>query len=188
MARTPTMSAGGVEAYFNQALPLKRVVVAKDQNPDAAKYIKDAYYNLFIKAMRVPGDKGGLYSASTPYQGYSMDQAPYSLCSSNAVINGVTADGIHVIRHVEDRFSDVKTPNGEYLQTWFEYLPEEVLNGHGSGRHGPAVLAMHGGGDDPRQLSTRSACFPWPAPSGSPWSRRSIRTSQTCCPMFCRSW
>ena len=38
-------------------------------------------------------------SASTPYQGYSMDQAPFSLCARNAVINGVTADGIHVTVH-----------------------------------------------------------------------------------------
>ena len=45
-----------METYYDQALPLRRVVVAKDQNPDAAKYVKDAYYNLFVKAMRVRGD------------------------------------------------------------------------------------------------------------------------------------
>jgi hypothetical protein len=50
--------------------------------------------------MRVGVLKRGLHSASTPYQGYGMDQAPYSLCARNAVINGVTADGIHVtIQH-----------------------------------------------------------------------------------------
>ena len=36
------MTAGSLETYFHQALPLKKVVVARDQNPDAARYIKDA--------------------------------------------------------------------------------------------------------------------------------------------------
>ena len=43
----------GIDTYFNQALPIRRVMVAKDASPDLAKYIKDAYYNMFIKAMRV---------------------------------------------------------------------------------------------------------------------------------------
>jgi len=146
-----TMSTGDVQTYFNQALPLKKVVVAKDADADAAKYIKEAYYNLFIKALRVPVTKAGLYSASTPYQAGSADQAPYSLCSRNAVINDVTADGIHVIHHSDETFSDLKTAEGEYLQTWFEYLPEEVLNGTAPKGTVPLILAMHGGGDDPRQ-------------------------------------
>jgi pimeloyl-ACP methyl ester carboxylesterase len=144
------MSAGSIETYFNQALPLKKVVVARDQTPDGAKYIKDAYYNLFIKAMRVPVTRQGLYTASTPYQGYNFDEAPYSLCNRNAVINGVTEDGIHLIRRTEERFSDLKTGNGEYLQTWFEYLPDEVLKGAAPAGTVPLILAMHGGGDDPR--------------------------------------
>jgi predicted esterase len=135
------MKTGDVEAYFNQALPLKKVMVVRDANADAAKYIKDAYYSLFIKALRVPVTKAGMYTASTPY----------SLCSRNAVINGVTADGIHVIHHSEEIFADTKTAEGEYLQTWFEYLPEEVLNGTAPKGTVPLILAMHGGGDDPRQ-------------------------------------
>lgn len=141
---------GGLETYFNQSLPLQKVVVAKEENPDAAKYIKDAYYNMFIKAMRVPVCQRGLNSASTPYQGYNFDEAPYSLCDRNAVIDDVTKDGIHVIRHTEDRFIDLKTVDGEYLQTWFEYLPDEVLNGTAAAGTVPLILAMHGGGDDPR--------------------------------------
>ena len=145
------MNASGIETYFNQAFPLKKVVVAKEAgNPDAAKYIKDAYYNMFIKAMRVPVIKQGLYSASTPYQGYNFDEAPYSLCRRNAVINGVTQDGIHVIRKTSEMFSDMKSKDGEYLQTWFEYLPDEVLKGTAPAGTVPLILAMHGGGDDPR--------------------------------------
>ena len=144
------MSANGLDTYFNQALPLKQVVVARGQNADAAKYIRDAYYNMFIKAMRVPVTKPGLYTASTPYQGYSFDEAPYSLCDRNAVIDGVTKDGIHLIRRTEERFADLKTVNGEYLQTWFEYLPEEVQKNTAPAGTVPLILAMHGGGDDPR--------------------------------------
>ena len=151
---------GNVEAYFDQSLPLKRVVIANDPNPDAAGYIKDAYYNLFIKAMRVPVGRPGLHSASTPYQGYSMDQAPLSLCERNAVINGVTRDGIHVIGRSEERFSGIKASNGEYLQTWFEYLPEEVLKNTAPAGTVPLILANHGGGDDPRQFVEEIGLLP----------------------------
>ena len=151
---------GNVEAYFDQSLPLKRVVIANDPNPDAAAYIKDAYYNLFIKAMRVPVGRPGLHSASTPYQGYSMDQAPLSLCERNAVINGVTRDGIHVIGRSEERFSAIKASNGEYLQTWFEYLPEEVLKNTAPAGTVPLILANHGGGDDPRQFVEEIGLLP----------------------------
>jgi predicted esterase len=145
------MNASGIETYFNQAFPLRKVVVAREVgNPDAAKYIKDAYYNMFIKAMRAPVIKQGLHSASTPYQGYNFDEAPYSLCRRNAAINGVTQNGIHVIRKTSEMFSDMKSKDGEYLQTWFEYLPDEVLKGTAPAGTVPLILAMHGGGDDPR--------------------------------------
>ena len=142
----------GLETWYNQALPLKKVVVARDANADAAKYIRDAFYNLFIKAMRVPVLRPGLHSASTPYQNYGLDQAPYSLCERNALINGVTQNGIHLVRRTEERFSDLKTIAGEYLQTWFEYLPEEVLNNTAPAGTVPLILAMHGSGDDPRSF------------------------------------
>ena len=137
-------------SYFNQALPLQKVVVATAEK-DIASYIQDAYYGMFIKAMRAPVIKRGLNSAATPYQGYSMDQAPLSLCERNAVLGGVTADGIHLIKTVDERFSDIRAFEGdEYLQTWFEYLPEEVLDGTAPEHSVPLWLANHGGGDDPR--------------------------------------
>jgi predicted esterase len=144
--------SGGVETWFNQALPLKRVSTVKDANVDAAKYVKDAYYSMFIKAMRIPVLKSGLYSASTPYQNSGMDQAPFSLCERNAIVNGVTQDGIHLIKRKEEAFKDVRTIDGEYLQTWFEYLPEEVLKNTAPAGTIPLVLAMHGSGDDPRSF------------------------------------
>ncbi len=141
---------GGVETYSNQAFPLRKVVVNNDVTANLASIVSDAYYNLFIKAMRVPVVLQGLYTAATPYQGYNFDEAPYSLCDRNAVIDGVTKDGIHLIRHKEERFSDIKTAAGEYLQTWFEYLPEEVLNNTAPKGSVPLILGCHGTGDDPR--------------------------------------
>jgi pimeloyl-ACP methyl ester carboxylesterase len=141
---------GALETYFNGAFPLRKVVATKDAKPDAAKYLKDAYFGMFVKAMRVPVLYQGLYTAGTPYQGYGFDAAPYSLCERNAVIDGVTADGIRLLRRSDERFSAVKTAAGEYLQTWFEYLPAEVLNGTAPKGSVPLVLANHGGGDDPR--------------------------------------
>ncbi len=141
-----------VTTYFNQALPLQRVMVASTETPDTAAFVKDAYYNLFIKAMRVPVGKAGLYSAGTPYQNYNFDEAPYSLCDRDAVINGVTADGIHVAYQHDDRFSDLKTEDGSYLQDWVEYLPDEVLSGKAAKGSVPLVLALHGGGDDAAQF------------------------------------
>ncbi len=139
-----------VDIYFNLDRPLQKVAVVADEEADYASYIKDAYYNMFIKAMRVPVIYRGLYTAATPYQGYGFDEAPYSLCDRNAMINGRTEDGIIIIRHDEDKFSDIQTPEGDYMQTWFEFLPEEVLDGTAPAGTVPLILANHGGGDDPR--------------------------------------
>jgi poly(3-hydroxybutyrate) depolymerase len=90
-----------------------------------------------------------------------MDQAPLSLCERNAVLRGeVTRDGIHVVHHREDRFSDVKAQNGEYLQTWFDYVPKEVLEKTAPAGTVPLVLALHGGGDDPRQFVEEIGLLP----------------------------
>ena len=138
--------------YYNQALPLQKVVVANPETPDMKALISDAYYNLFIQAMRVPVSDKGLNSAGTPYQGYGFDQAPYSLCDRNAVINNVTADGIYVIETKSDALASAATDEGEYLRTWFEYLPAEVLDGTAPDGSIPLILASHGNGDDPRVL------------------------------------
>jgi len=151
---------GDVESYFDQQLPLKRVMVKKAASPNLPSIISDAYYNLFTHAMRVPVTRPGMHSASTAYQGYSMDQAPLSLCERNAVLGGKTRDGIHVIDHQEDRFRKLATPQGEYLQTWFDYLPTEVLQGTAAKASVPLVLALHGGGDDPRQFVEEIGLLP----------------------------
>jgi hypothetical protein len=134
--------------YFNEALPLQQVIVRKETSPDLAAIARKAYDEVLSRAMRIPVVKQGLYSAGTPYQGYNYDQAPYSLSARNVVANGVTPSGISVFRRQEARFSNIKTKSGEYLQTWIEYIPNEVLEKKAEGDV-PLVIAFHGGGDDP---------------------------------------
>jgi poly(3-hydroxybutyrate) depolymerase len=89
-----------------------------------------------------------------------MDQAPLSLCERNAVFNSGTRDGIKVFERKDDRFRKLAAPNGEYLQTWFDYLPTEVLDGTAAKASVPLVLALHGGGDDPRQFVEEIGLLP----------------------------
>ena len=57
------------------------------------------------------------------------------------MIDGVTEDGIHVEWHQEDRFADTTMEDGEYLETWVEFLPEEVLNHTAPAGSIPLILA-----------------------------------------------
>ena len=136
--------------YFNQALPLQQVVVSNDANIAAAAVIRKAYDEMFIRSMRIPVVKQGLYSAGTPFQGYGFDQAPYALVDRNPIVDGMTPDGISMVMHQEERFASLKNKAGEYLQTWFEYIPKEVLDKKVPNGTVPLVVANHGGGDDPR--------------------------------------
>jgi dienelactone hydrolase len=136
-------------AYYNQASPLQQVMVRKGAASDVAAVLRDAYAGMFSQTMRIPVVKQGLHSAGTPYQGYNFDQAPYSLAARNVVTKGVTPGGISVIPRQQDRFSSIKTAAGEYLQTWVEYVPKEVLEGKAAPGSVPLVMAFHGGGDDP---------------------------------------
>lgn len=135
---------------YNQELPLQRVVTADGSLGDAW-YVNDAYHGLFVKAMRLPVGKAGLYSAGTPYQGLGNDKAPYSLCERTDISSGVTAGGLTMIRRDEDRFSAYATETGEYIQTWFEYLPQDVLDNTAAPGSVPLILGIHGTNDDPRQ-------------------------------------
>lgn len=136
--------------YFNQAHPEQKVVV----DPDAelsADLIRDVYYSFLIKHMRVPTIKSGLYTPSTPYCYYNWNQAPYSLSERNAIINGKTADRMVVLEFHDDRFQEYHTASGEFINTWFALLPEEMLDGTAADGSIPMLLLNHGGGDDPIQ-------------------------------------
>ena len=143
---------GDVEYLYNQQLPLQKVVITRTEDVDVAKCVHDAYYDMFIKAMRIPVTVSGLYTSNTPFRGYSWNQAPYSLGDRNPIINGKTPDGIYVTEVKDpEQFAEFKTENGEYFDTWYEFLPEEVLNGTAPEHSVPFILFNHGGGDDPLQ-------------------------------------
>lgn len=155
---------GSVVTSYNQAWPLRKVITEAVADIDLAKLIKAAYYGMFVKAMRVPVVPQAIYSGGTPFSGYNFDEAPYSLCDRNILINNKTSDGIVLINHQgDDLFAEIKTtkdvvgmgggpvtPAGEYIDVWYEYLPEEVLNNTTPEGTIPLILANHGGGDDAR--------------------------------------
>ena len=142
----------GKTVFFNQQFPVRKVAVAAE-GKTLAEYVNDAYYSLLIKAMRTPVVKSGLFTSAGEYSGYAFNQAPYTLTARNAILNGKTPDGIVVTEHQEERFSDMQAENGEYLNTWYEFLPEEVLNGTAKEHSIPLILSNHGGGDDPVQAT-----------------------------------
>jgi poly(3-hydroxybutyrate) depolymerase len=143
--------AGDTVIHYNQAQPLQQVVLANARPVNLAAVTKAAYHDMFIKAMRVPVLLQGMNSAGTPYSGYNMDEAPYSLCERNALINHVSKNGIHLVSHQgEKRFESMKSQAGEYLDSWYEYVPEEVLRNTAPKGSVPLILGNHGGGDDPR--------------------------------------
>ena len=141
----------GKTVAYNQAWPLRKVVTVDGGEP--ADLVKDAYYGLFVKAQRVPVLPQGLYSGNTAFAGYGFDEAPYSLCDRQYLKNGRTESGINYIAHQGDKdFEEFKAlnENGEYLDVWYEYVPDEVLNGTAPAGSVPLMLALHGGGDDAR--------------------------------------
>jgi hypothetical protein len=144
--------ADGDSYFFNQAQPLRKVVVSRNPKVDSS-LIGAAYYGFMVKYMRLPVVKANLYSASTLYGDYKWNQAPYSLGERNAVIDGKTADGIYVDERRGDRFKSIKQDNGEYLDTWFEFLPAEVKYNTAPKGSVPLILGNHGGGDDPLQYA-----------------------------------
>ena len=157
---------GDVMYYFNQAQPLQKLVVNYAEL--SPSLMMDVYNNFLCKAMRVGVTMPGLNSPATLYGGYTFDTAPYSLGKRNAVFNGRTADGINIIEKQADTFIDIKTEDGFlsfnedgsrglpvtggcYLDTWYEFLPDEVLDGTAAEGSIPLVLVNHGGEDDPVQ-------------------------------------
>ena len=141
----------GKELYFNQARTQQAVVV--DQ-ADAltADLVTDAYYGFLINAMRVPVLKAGENNGNMLYSNYNFNQTPYTLSKRIAIVDGTTDTGLVVLEKCEDRFSAMVNDKGEYLDTWYEILPEEVLNNTAPAKSVPLWLGNHGGGDDPVQF------------------------------------
>ena len=159
----------GIKSYaYNQQLPVRQVVSVSIPDVDCKALIEDVYYNFLIKAMTIAVLKDGVNSLGQPFAGYGNDDAPYSLVKRDAILgtyeDGYTVDGLVIKYHKEDRFdkeglvskNDIaRGEEGsiyEYLETWWEILPEEVLNNTAPEHSIPLWLANHGGGDDPVQF------------------------------------
>ncbi len=138
--------------FYNSEHPLQQVISTTVDKVDLPACVQKAYDELFTKCLRVPVVKPGLNTASTEYRNYSFNQAPYSLGDRNALINDVTPDGIHVYeRQDTELLSEYKTEDGEYVTTWYEFLPDEIVDGTAAEHSIPLILVNHGGGDDPIQ-------------------------------------
>lgn len=137
---------------YNQQWPLRKVIDISEETVDKAALIEEVYRGMMVKAMRVPVLTQGMNSAGTPYSGYGFDEAPYSLCDRCYVVDGKTEGGVVMISHQgdDDRFAEYKTEVGEYIDVWYEYLPQEVLDGTAPAGSVPLILCNHGGGDDAR--------------------------------------
>ena len=90
-----------------------------------------------------------------PIRAWATTRRPIPLCERTDISSGVTAGGLTMIRRDEDRFSAYATETGEYIQTWFEYLPQDVLDNTAAPGSVPLILGIHGTNDDPRQYVER---------------------------------
>lgn len=144
----------GVEIFYDESIPLHKVMVAKDDNADITAYVQDAFKNIFAVSQRVNVIRSTTQESTLvpEYQSYVKTPAisHYALCSRNAIVNGETVNGnLQVSFHQEEIFSSVKTMYDQYLQSWYEVLPEAVVNGTAPDASVPLILALHGTGDDP---------------------------------------
>lgn len=144
---------GGLETFYNEDAPLRRVISAKDDASRMADYVADAFYNLFMNAQRlmVTSSNPGT-PAPNAYLDYVAAPAfnKYALSNRNAIIHGVTREGnVHVTFTKEDTLSQYRTTADDYLERWYEIIPEDVINGTAPDASVPLILALHGTGDDP---------------------------------------
>ncbi len=134
---------GNVKTYFNQARPQQAVCVAAS-DALTADLVKDAYDNFLTHAMRVPVLRAGQNNGNMLYANYNFNQAPYTLSKRVPIFDNRTENGIIISEHVGSQFSD----DGATEQTWYELVPEEVLNGTAPEHSVVLWLSNHGGGDD----------------------------------------
>ena len=138
--------------FYNAAQPMQRVAVsaATELTKDV---MDDVYHNFLIQAMRIPCARENIYS-NGQFTNYKFNQAPYSLFRRNAIIGDRLARGDIRILEVKDTetFKDIITPDGFYMDVWYELLPESVLDNTAPEHSVPLLLGIHGGSDHPLQF------------------------------------
>ena len=150
--------------YFNAEVPLRCVFDVKDEKPDLAACVSDAFYKIFSQTQRE-----SVISSMTQQMPEIVpwtDEVPvpelhrYALAPRNTIMNGVTLDGkLHVSFVQSEDYADIKTIYGQYLQTWYEIIPEDVLDGAAADGSVPVIIALHGTGDDPLMFADEIGCL-----------------------------
>jgi pimeloyl-ACP methyl ester carboxylesterase len=152
----------GVSRFYNQAVPLRQVYAAKDCGKGPGFWMEKAFRSVFMFLQRSANVMTKYLEprVTGAYQGYVPAPAVtrFALSPRNPILNGRTAVGDLQVTlvHDRDRFSDVKSEAnslpfsspGDYLDCWYEVLPQAVLDGTAPARSVPLLLANHGGGDD----------------------------------------
>lgn len=159
----------GVSTFYNQALPLRQVCSACDPDGDPGQWMVRAYREMFMFLQRSSNVSTPYLepSVTNPYQGYvsAPPISRFALSARNPILGDRTVIGdLQVIFvHDSERFSDLKvtenkaegrlreimTDEGDFLDAWYEVLPQSVLHNTAPKHSVPLMLANHGGGDDP---------------------------------------
>lgn len=140
-------------AWFNQLYPMRKVVVAKSAAA-TPELLSDVWYDFSLQYQRLPITQAGTFTDYGEFSHYKGNQAPYSLSYRGAILDdNKTIGGLVVNEIVSTELDMYKAANGEYLDTWYEFLPAEVLDPATPAGSIPLILCLHGGGDDPVQAT-----------------------------------
>ncbi len=150
----------GIARFYNQALPIREVRTATDKDSKIGCWMEKAYCSMFMFIQRTSNVQTKYLEprVTNCYQGYVPAPAitRFALSRRNPIFDDRTVIGNLQVTFIKDSetFSDMKSPGGmmsepgDYLDTWYEVLPQEVLNNTAPEHSVPLLLANHGGGDD----------------------------------------
>ena len=152
----------GVSHFYNQTVPLRQVRSARDDSRSIGWWMEKAFREMFVFLQRSANVMTKYLEprVTGAYQGYvpAPPITRFALSARNPVVNGRTLVGdLQVtLKHDKERFSAIKCDSsglpfanpGDYLDCWYEVLPQCVLNNTAPARSVPLLLANHGGGDD----------------------------------------
>jgi pimeloyl-ACP methyl ester carboxylesterase len=152
---------GGISEFTNSSVPLRKVCAVSGAEGDAGMWMAKAFRDMFMYLQRTSNviTKYLEPAVTNPYQGYVA--APpitrFALSARNPIFNNRTVIGDLQITFMYDgeRFNSIKAvgdgfmaEDGNYLDTWYEVVPQGVLNNTAPKHSVPLLLANHGGGDD----------------------------------------
>ena len=131
----------GVAEFYNSQVPFRKVCVASDTEGDVGKWMAKAFRDMFMYLQRSDNVSTKYLepTVTNPYQGYvsAPPISRFALSPRNPIFNGNTAVGDLQVTFMYDgeRFSHIKATGGgfmaeegAYLDTWYEVVPQEVLN------------------------------------------------------------